>query len=74
MSGLVGRAALGGKDAPDGDGVERIGAQAVNRLGGKGHQAAGADERGGLLQLRVHHSPGSSLLSPKILPVFFQTR
>ena len=61
-------------NARDGAWVERVGAEPVNGLGGERHQPAGADQRGGLLEMGMDHSESSSFESPKVLPVFFHTR
>ena len=58
---VAGRALLGPVEAPDGVGVHGVGAEAVNRLGREGHQAAllqGARRRGDGLRLRVTRVDG----------------
>ena len=47
------RTLLGGEDLLDRRGVECVGAESVDGFGGKGHQAAGAQDFGGLEQGRV---------------------
>ena len=57
--GMIGGPALDPVQARHRGGVRRVGAEAVDRFGGKGDEAAGAEDLRGAQDLATHVVPGN---------------